>query len=605
MKKYLLSLVFSTIILGAFSQRFEVETSTNTASFKRHFTYSIEGGFVDNLPQQFVTGNESDFLLHPDGAELLQGNSIAGNIIYNGKVAKFINSQDEKMLLTDFVVPKQGGNALYAYGTGVYFLSGGSSSSFPFFAVYERKSMEVISMVYYNLLYPGVEVPRNTAATRIKYSEKENVFYISGIMSDQVFADMNFSDIQGRSRGFILKIDPTLLQAQVIVFTPDVLPTGLAQVCSVNDIEINERENAIYFTGVTAEDQFTGYIHPMVGMIDMNLNLQWCYAYDMPENRFSGIDVEFGEREQSLFVLMNAETYPFSIMELDLLGSVIQNPELYEFKIAACGSGSAGAYTGAARGHILHFTDNGGLKVTGNCYILVEHDLQQHLFAYDIPAANNLGSGNGFFGSYSCDAMPPGSQPTVTAWWAPENSIYKEGNLSLVGHYATTSGFGYVYVNVAGFDSTGTGCYQQGTVQLREMSSHQMARTAYATQCNSVNIDIETDPWIVLYTEDCSTNQNKAMPVTDNSEEGSIWKYAGMDETGIHGYLTPAANTAEIQTHYEINVFDLTGRKVYSVSYTVVGEQYIHLKFNAGNQLYLINVSDGTKTETLKVHGIR
>jgi hypothetical protein len=132
-----------------------------------------------------------------------------------------------------------------------------------------------------------------------------------------------------------------------------------------------------------------------------------------------------------------------------------------------------------------------------------------------------------------------------------------------------------------------------------------MARTAYATQCNSVNIDIETDPWIVLYTEDCSTNQNKAMPVTDNSVEGSIWKYAGMDETGIHGYLTPAANTAEIQTHYEINVFDLTGRKVYSVSYTVVGEQYIHLKFNAGNQLYLINVSDGTKTETLKVHGIR
>ena len=231
--------------------------------------------------------------------------------------------------------------------------------------------------------------------------------------------------------------------------------------------------------------------------------------------------------------------------------------------------------------------------------------MQQHLFAYDIPAANNLSSGNSYFGSYSCDAMPDGSQPTVTAWWAPENSIYKEGNLAMVGHCSVTNGFGYVFVNVAGFDSTANGCYQQGTVQLKELRSQQMARTAYATQCSSVGIDIETDPWGVLSTEDCSTNQSKTMPVTDNSVEGSIWKYAGIDETGIHGYLTPAANTAEIQTHYEINVFDLTGRKVYSVSYTVVGEQYIHLKFNAGNQLYLINVSDGTKTETLKVHGIR
>jgi hypothetical protein len=277
MKKILLSFLFSAIFISAFSQRFEVETSISPASFKRHFTFSIEGGFVDNMPRQFVAGNQSDFL--DNGANVLQGNSFAGSLPYPGKSATFqAYPTGEKMLLTDFVVPKQGGNALYAYGTGIYFPDGAGLSGYPFFAVYERKSMEVISMVYYNLLYPGVEVPRNTAATRIKYSELENAFYISGIMSDQVFADVNFSDIQGRSRGFILKIDPALVQAQVIVFTPDMLPTGLAQVCSVNDMEINERENAIYFTGVTAEDQFTGYIHPMVGMIDMNLNLQWCYA---------------------------------------------------------------------------------------------------------------------------------------------------------------------------------------------------------------------------------------------------------------------------------------------------------------------------------------
>jgi len=509
------------------------------------------------------------------------------------------------MLLTDFVVPKQSGNALYAYGTGVYFPFGSSSSSFPFFAVYERKTMEVISMVYYNLSYPGTDENRNTAATRIKYSEKENAFYISGIMSDQVFADMNFNDIQGQSRGFILKIDPALLQAQVLVFTPDILPTGLAQVCSVNDMEINEEESAIYFTGVTAEDQFTGYIHPMVGMIDMNLNLQWCYAYEMTENRFSGIDVEFGDREQSLFILMNADTYPFSIMELDLLGSVIQNPELYEFKIAACGGGSSEAYTGAARGHILHYTDNDGLKVTGNCYILVDHTMQQHLFAYDIPAANNLSSGNINFGSYSCDAMPEGSQPIVTAWWAPENSIYKEGNLAMVGHCSTTNGFGYVYVNVAGFDSIANGCYQQGTVQLKELRSQQMARTAYATQCSSVGIDIETDPWGVLSTEDCSINQNKTVPIAENTEEVSIWRYAGIDWGGIHAYLTPAVSATKTSTHYEVKVFDITGREVYSASYNTEGEKYIFLKFVVGNQLYLINVNDGTKTETLKVMGMR
>ena len=212
MKKILLTIAFFGILIEAFSQRYEVETFTNLLDFKRHFSYSIEGGFVDNLPRQFIAGNGSDFLLNANGAKEILGNSVAGPVLYGGRKANFSTiGTFEKMLLTDFAVPKQGGNALYAYGTGVYFPNGASLSSFPFFAIYERKTMEVISMVYYNLSYPGLDVNRNTAATRIKYSEKENAFYISGIMSDQVFADMNFNDIQGRSRGFILKIDPALL----------------------------------------------------------------------------------------------------------------------------------------------------------------------------------------------------------------------------------------------------------------------------------------------------------------------------------------------------------------------------------------------------------
>lgn len=139
-------------------------------------------------------------------------------------------------------------------------------------------------------------------------SKKENAYYISGIMADQVFVDMNFSNIQGRSKGFILKIDPAVLQAQVLVLTPDVLPAGNAQLCSVNDMEIDASESYLYFTGVTSELDYQGYIHPMTGKIDMDLNLQWCNVYQFAGNRFSGIDAEFGDKEQSLFVLMNSAT---------------------------------------------------------------------------------------------------------------------------------------------------------------------------------------------------------------------------------------------------------------------------------------------------------
>lgn len=129
MKKILLSLLFSAIFIAVFSQRFEVETSTNLANFKRHFTYSIEAGFVDNLPRQFVAGNKSDFLVN--GADVIQGNSFVGTAPYPGKSATFqAFPTDEKMLLTDFVVPKQGGNALYAYGTGIYFPDGAGLSGY-------------------------------------------------------------------------------------------------------------------------------------------------------------------------------------------------------------------------------------------------------------------------------------------------------------------------------------------------------------------------------------------------------------------------------------------------------------------------------------------
>lgn len=78
------------------------------------------------------------------------------------------------------------------------------------------------------------------------------------------------------------------------------------------------------------------------------------------------------------------------------------------------------------------------------------------------------------------------------------------------------------------------------------------------------------------------------------------WKYAGIDEGGIYVILN-----SETQRHYRINVYDITGRMVHSESLNVDGQRSVYLNFQTKDQLYLISVSDGVKTETLKVSGVR
>ena len=79
-----------------------------------------------------------------------------------------------------------------------------------------------------------------------------------------------------------------------------------------------------------------------------------------------------------------------------------------------------------------------------------------------------------------------------------------------------------------------------------------------------------------------------------------MWKYLGMDEGGIHALLT-----AESACRYQVSVFDITGKKVCSYENNVDGQKEVYLKFHPGDQLYLINVNNGTKVETLKVPYIR
>lgn len=384
----------------------------------------------------------------------------------------------------------------------------------------------------------------------------------------------------------------------MFVVNPDNLPEGKAQICSINDMEINAEENLIYFTGVTAEEQLSGYIHPMTGVIDMNLGLQWCYSYEMQGNRYSGVDLEFGDHESSLFVLMNSSDYPFSIMELDLRGNVLQQPESYTFTGKTCGSASE--FLGASRGHIMHYTETNGLKVTGNVFIQNEHDISQRLFSYDIPAASNLRAGNSRFGTYSCDPIPDGNQPAVTSWWAPENSLYSNQNLSIIG-YCNYNALqeGYVYVNTAGFNFADSNCYYEGKVSIKDLTTHPIDQPSYITQCEKTAFSLTVNDWMYDEIENCSTGLGKSSIIEDDVDK-LFWNFASIDETGIHGYIN-----SEEEAQYQINVFDLTGRKVCSETYNVEGQKYVHLKFATYNQLYLINVSNGTQSETIKVSGVK
>lgn len=564
---------------------------TGDPNFKRHFSYSIEGGLVDNLPRQFVAGDKTDWMVN---SKEIVGNSFSGALANNGRGGSV--NPPLNIVLTDFVV--EPGNYQYAKGTGIYFPNGPTGMGYPFLGTYDRRSMQIVSLVYYNLSYPVDVAAKNAAGVRIKYSPREDAYYISGVMVDRPFVDMNFDDIQGRSNGFIMKIDQSnLLQASVVAFSPTPMPAGIPELCSVNDFEINSDESAIYFTGVNTEYNFSGYVQPMVGKIDMDLVLQWCYAYEITDQRYSGIDIEYGFKENSLFVLMNSETTPFSIMQLDLAGNIIQQPESYHFSIP--GEQSLEYLSAAARAHILHYTETDGLIVTGNSFILEGHTSYQDLFRYDIPIASDLRSGNTTFDVYSRQLVPLGSQIRVTSWWAPENSIYVGGILSLVGIYNNNNiEFGYSFVYTPGYDKD---CFRHGDVLIKDVTiKNQLPKSTYNTVCRRYEIPFNEQQFIVEPVITCASPEEKSGLIPNNTESEVILEYAGIDEGGIHAYLNSQAKTP-----YQVTVFDITGRKVCSENYTVDGKKYVYLKFQTENQIYMITVNNGIKTETLKVSGVR
>jgi len=604
MKKYSLILLFALMCSVGFPQRFEVVTSDPNIPFKRHYSYSIEQGYRDGQPRQVVAGNQTDWLVN---SKDIKGNAINGAIFSPGRGFELTN-ETANILLTDFIVTPDGENSQFAAGTGIYFPSGPTGVGYVFLGIYERETMQLTYLVYFDLLYSyGVQDRGNTAGTRIKYSASQDAYYISGIMVDRTFVGMNINNLDCYSQGFIMKVTRPYTLANVVVFDPDPLPDPkLARMCSVNDIEIFPDENAVVFTGVNTESEFPGYYHPMVGRVNMDLGLEWCYIYEFPGLRYSGIDIEVGVADETYFVLCNSEERPFAIMELGQNGLILQPPEKYTFGIPDCSNPISDELPAIARGHIMHNSIDGGLIVTGNSYILSpDGNYYQGLFSYNIPVAGDLGNGDPWYGTYSCDPVPLGSQRTLTSWWAPENSLYRKGNLYIVGSYNPNDGsntYGYNYIDVSGFDISDPHCYLTGTVGIEGINTHQMKKPAFNIETKGHKMEGFVYAWDPEPNQECPPADVKStLSVGEKGINGnSIWKYEGIDKGGIHAILY-----AETPGNYQISVFDVTGKKIISKEYYVNGQKSVYLKFNPGNQLYMISVNNGIKSESLKVFGVR
>jgi len=542
-----------------------------------------------------VAGNVTDRLIYN---REIKGYSINGANFLTARSVTVVEPQNVQ--LTDFTVYTPD-NSQFAAGTGMYFPNGATGMGYPYLGIYERGSMQLISLVYYDLVYPGNDVLKNSAGLRIKYSSKARAFYISGFMADRRFIDFDMINLMGKTKGFIMKINESdLYSPQVLVVDPDNIPGAPDEplLCAVTDLEINPKGDFIAFTGITTKEQFADYHHPMVGMIDLDLNLQWCKSYQFVENQYSGVDVEFNTKENKLLVLLNSDKYPFSIMELDNSGNVTQQPVNYEFFYLS-GEGSA-------RSHIMHFVE-GKLLITGNCFVRGSgfNNEDQLLYRYDIPDANNLLSGNLYFNSYSHERVPIGRQKEVTSYWTPENSIFQNGYLSIVGIYNNNDlTFGYTLIQESGFVNE-PGCLEKGDVKVIHFSTPEPLKcTTYRTECKGFDFNAHIEPFDPAFIQECPRpGDEKSTPVNGQGLEvpGKIWQFRAMDEGGIHAVLF-----AETETVFEVKVYDATGRKIYSSTIeAIAGQKEIYIKLATTPQMYIISVNNGSQIETRKVIGNR
>lgn len=586
MKKFLTTLItLAFFTISAMAQLFEKPNHGDFYTYKKHYSHNIEGGTVDGVQKEFVVGNNTDFLTVN---RKVSGQSVTGNVIGDGIAGNPLPST-ARVALTDFAVLPSTENQ-YAVGTGIYYPDIQTDlSGYPFMAIYDRKTMIPYILYYYNISYPIDKVDKNSVGLRIKYSERSNSIYISGILCENVLPQMNMHDLVGKSQGFILKIDfanPT--SAQALVFDPDdvsVIPI----LCVVTDMEIDNDEQGIIITGINTKQATVGYYSPFAGKIDMNLNLLWSNTYSFGTDPFSGVDVEYSSNGNFL-MLMNSDKYDFAIMEISSLGQVIQQPVKYTF--------SYNNEPWPARSHIMHYNKS-KIYITGNLY---EAERKQHLYSYEIADATNLLSGGSEFKMYSEYPIPQGKQVEATNYWAPENSILlNENDLSIVGIYnnigAGDDKFGFCLIHTAGYDSAACMKFGDALMLQDECVSHSC--TAHHVSCRSTDILYDHDPILFPYNQLCPSHDKSIMIDTKNNINFG-WQIDAVNEFGM--VLTLANEEA---SKYVINVYTTSGTRVHSESASIKGQQTVYLKFKTTDQIYLINVNNGITSETRKVAVIR
>ena len=517
----------------------------------------------------------------------VSGQSVTGNVIGQGRVAYIAG----KIALTDFAVFPSTENQ-YAVGTGIYYPNiPNDYSGYPFMGIYDRRTMTPINLYYYNLSYPGDKVDKNSVGLRIKYSERNNSVYISGILCENVLPQMNMHDLVGRSQGFILKIDfANPASGQALVFDADDISL-IPILSAVTDMEIDKDEQEIIFTGINTKQATPGYYSPFAGKIDMNLNYSWIKTYNFGSDRFSGVDVEYSSNGNFL-MLMNSDKYDFAIMEINSnLGQVVQEPVKYTFSYVD--------EVWPARSHIMHY-ENSKIYLTGN---LFEAERLQYLYSYEIADATNLLTGKSEFKIYSQYAIPQGKQAEATNYWAPENSILtNDHDLSIVGIYNNIGGsgvpeFGFCLVHTAGYDSAA--CMLLGKAVMKSDISDSDGCSAHLVSCRSTELLYDDYEGITPFNQLCPSH-DKSVRIDSEDDTNLGWQIDGVYETGIRMTIVNKESSK-----YVINIYTATGKKVYSENVNVNGQQTVYLNFKTADQIYLINVNNGMTSETRKVAVIR
>lgn len=591
MKKILVLLLIGFISTSVYSQRWLVKTLTDYHYiYKKHYSHSIEEGVEDGRFMQYVAGNKTDWGVY--------NKSVTGHKFNETNLISCVEVQVadnfDNVHLTDFTVHKNL-DPRYGAGTGVYYPNGATGSGFPFFGLYDKESGQITSAVYYRISYPGAAETTHTAGLRIKYSDRANSYYISGVMIDRRFGDLDFYNLDVRSKGFILKVDYKGLHPTYLEFTPDQIFTSRQpSLCTVTDLEINPEGNMIAFTGINTEDELHNYHHPMVGVIDLDLNLRWCKVYEQEGDRYSGVDVEYRivDGRERILVLSNSTKDPFTVMEVDHMGNPTQAILKQLFYDPAT------ARHGAARAHSMHIIGK-QITITGNCF--VGNPQEQLLFSYNINDANDLASNpDHFFKSYSREMVPLGKQREVTSYWAPENSVYQNDNLFIVGvHNRMVQDppyYGFTFINRNGIDPH---CIETGEVENIRISTRTVDRRATRYDCEWRHFPTNILGCLPDYELECVSKMKTSSADETLFEENIRWELKETNEDGIHGVLF-----SEEANDFKVDVYDVLGRNVFSSEYSVkYGEKDIFLKFNMNPEVYIIRITNGVEQETLKILG--